>query len=261
MKNRHERRSGRQQLASPAPSGWRNLFENLAPATEAERQWFVDNFGMLADAVRVAAKNVFDKDKFWDWEELVGFAFPFALHALRKFDPTKPGAASLITYFYKAVRNNFTAHLKRMPFFPSTGENVWHRRGAAAPELFGGDFEIEVVEDDEDNGPPPEVLSKVRAAFSELNPNQKRALTMRLGLDGKPAMTAEEIARRRGISKQAVFQTVGYALLRLARAVGHERFQNCATRAMASRKKLVPKSTNDPAPVPNQGEADEKARV
>lgn len=61
----------------------------------------------------------------------------------------------------------------------------------------------------------------IRAALERLQPAARAYVTLLFGLDGAEPRTYEEVARIRGVSKQAIHASVEMALARLAKELGH----------------------------------------
>lgn len=187
---------------------WRDSYlAPISPATDEEREWFLAHRGLFIDS----ARRVVGKAKF-DTDDLLSFAFPFAIRAYRDHDPERGASKETLAcvYIHRFLIDKW--HGRRGRFFGAG------KRKPCNPLLFGGRCQIEMSES------PPEqdisdVLAVVGEVFKELPAREQKILSQWLGLNG-PAVSIATLGNRRGLSRQRISQITRAALARIAAAIG-----------------------------------------
>jgi hypothetical protein len=203
-----------QSTKSDIAAMWRNQYTLLEPATEQERQWFLDNTRVIINCV----KDRWSSRHFDSLDDLLAWAFPIVVRALRYYDPKKAASddqKGRVTYVTSALRHEAGIHLKRYgPFFRGRNDNRRPTDLKVNPTLFGHRTEL-VVEDREDTEAPDEVKQRVMDGFRTLKPKHQEVLSAYLGLDGV-ATAVVDIAIQLKVTRERVYQIINDGLWKIA---------------------------------------------
>ena len=206
--------AGRQsmQRASRSLPFWRDSYmHDVTRCTGAERERAAAHTGLCV-FIGKRLRPEFGAD------EIVSFAFPAVLKALRSHDPTHAAESTWVAH---AVRACFAKHKTREGFFARSHE-FRHLKAKAAPLLFGGRSHLHVTADpDATTGSETAdgLRDKLRSALAALSPRSRDMLASHLGLNGPP-VTQRELVARYKLSKVRVSQIVRRALEDVAEMCG-----------------------------------------
>ncbi len=215
------------------------LAERSARGCVASRRALVES--NLAFVVRIAREY---RNLGVPFEDLLEEGNLGLLEAARRFDGAR--GTRFITYaswwIRKAILEALVRHtrLVRLPYYQLQRRKRLLEaapQGGEAPRLPG--FRIESLDDPHGDGdrtlgetiadatvatPEEETLRaeatfEMRRALEGLNPQERRILELRFGLDGSPRLSLNEVGDELGLSRERIRQIEGRAIERLRRAL------------------------------------------